>query len=406
MKYYSRSPEEWEEYDKEKNFVRDAQKRKMNMTKRYTYYLLAFLSVLSIFFIVFSNKIFRQNLSYAIESDGISINLMSDVSYTYPDLIDAKLYIQNNGKNTAKVNIKDFYFTVTETETNKTVFEKDYSSETNDIDVELERFQQRLIYKLSNEVKLDDLEPGTYRVRANFYMNGKNIDVYRDIKYVRDIKINMYSDQDFYLYGEVPKITLSLINYLPESVEKELSGVITVKQNDKEIYSQNFNFGKIKIVPDSGESYEIAVNKKLNAGDYYVFAEFNEMDFKIAAKLNVVDKIERNNDNISISSFFLPKNELNQNLYFDGYIKNNNKDNKAITVDKSGIIITYDEEEIYNYFMGDPVRYYLYGFSQTKVIDLEKLKTIKLDKIGKYKIEYYIYINEQELKEIYFTEVK
>ena len=386
MKYYSKSPKEWEKIDEEK---RRNKKDKYKTIKKYTVYLMIFIAIMALIFTFFGPKLSRFNLSYNIVIDGISFNLVTEDEFFYPDEITSEVNVQNTTNNNKKINIENFKYEILKSENNETIFNFDYQESVN---AELSPYQTRLLFDLEKEERIAELEAGKYIINTTFDFNEQKVNLSREFSYKQDFKLNFFAEDNFYLLDEKPVFLVSFKNNSKDMYNKEVFGKIIYSKNEKNIYEQTVNFGSIELQSLESSQFEIKSDRTFEKGTYTVMFDISSMDKKIITKLHVSEEIDNESKNIAINDFTLQSFELNQDLYYKAYLDNKVRDPQSLIMNSHGITIRYNEDEILNYQSEEPRRVFIAEFGSTEIFDLENIKEIELNKAGRYFITFFVEI--------------
>jgi len=386
MKYYSKSPKEWEKIDEEK---RRNKKDKYKTIKKYTVYLMIFIAIMALIFTFFGPKLSRFNLSYNIVIDGISFNLVTEDEFFYPDEITSEVNVQNTTNNNKKINIENFKYEILKSENNETIFNFDYQESVN---AELRPYQTRLLFDLEKEERIAELEAGKYIINTTFDFNEQKVNLSREFSYKQDFKLNFFAEDNFYLLDEKPVFLVSFKNNSKDMYNKEVFGKIIYSKNEKNIYEQTVNFGSIELQSLESSQFEIKSDRTFEKGTYTVMFDISSMDKKIITKLHVSEEIDNESQNIAINDFTLQSFELNQDLYYKAYLDNKVRDPQSLIMNSHGITIRYNEDEILNYQSEEPRRVFIAEFGSTEIFDLENIKEIELNKAGRYFITFFVEI--------------
>lgn len=386
MKYYSKSPKEWEKIDEEKKRKR---KDKYKTIKKYTTFLIILIAVLALIFTFFGSKLSRFNLSYNIVIDGVSFNLVTEDEFYYPDKITSEVNIQNTTNKKKEIKIDNFNYKIINADDNKTIYSFNYNESVN---ATINPYLTRLLFDLEKEKEISEIEAGKYMIVANFEFNGQKVNLSREFLYKQDFKLNFYSEENFYLKDENPNFKISLTNNSKDLYNKEIFGTLMYSKNDKTVYEQPVNFGSVELQPLESTTFDIKANKKFDSGTYTVMFDLKSLDKKIITNLNISNEINKTSENIAINDFTLQTFEKNQKLYYKAYLDNKVKKPQSIIMKSYGIKVQYNGEEIYNYKSTEPTRVYISEFGSTEIFDLEKIKEIDLDKVGRYFINFYVEI--------------
>ncbi|HQH33133.1 MAG TPA: hypothetical protein PLA84_06360, partial [Petrotogaceae bacterium] len=122
MKYFSKSPEEWNDYDQKKKAEKERNNRPYKRIKRYTNLLLIAIAITAILFMIFGNNI-GQRLPNLVSFSGINMNLLADEVYDFPKALSGvKITVTNISKASKKIIIDNFSFIIVNTATAETVY--------------------------------------------------------------------------------------------------------------------------------------------------------------------------------------------------------------------------------------------------------------------------------------------
>ncbi|MDK2945987.1 hypothetical protein [Geotoga petraea] len=384
MKYYSKSPKEWEEYDQEK---RENKKDRYKTIRKYTSYLIIFIAIMALIFTFFGPRLSRFNLSYNIVIDGISFNLVTEDQFLYPEKITSNVNVQNTTNNDKTIKIDNFYYEIIKSENNETIFDFEHNETVTTI---LSPYQTRLIFDLEKETEISELESGKYIINTSFEFNGQKVNLNRDFNYNQDFKLNFYSDRNFYLESETPKFVVTFQNNSKEMYNKEVFGKLIYSKDGENIYERQINFGSLELQPLESSQFEITSNRLFESGIYRVMFDIESMDKKIITTLNIANQINSNPENIAINDFTLQTFEQGQKLYYKAYLDNKVKNPQSLIMNSYGIRIQYNGEELYNYRNDESTRVYISEYGSTEIFDLENVKEIELNKKGRYFINFFV----------------
>ncbi|MGM0639828.1 MAG: hypothetical protein ACQESN_00185 [Thermotogota bacterium] len=386
MKYYSKSPKEWEKIDEEK---KRKKKDKYKTIKKYTIYLMIFIAILALIFTFFGPKLSRFNLSYNIVIDGISFNLVSEDEFFYPDKITSEVNMQNTTNRNKEVNIENFKYEILKSENKETIFNFNYQDAVN---AQLNPYQTRLIFDLEKEEDIAELEAGEYIINTSFDFNEQKVNLSREFNYKQDFKLNFFAEKDFYLINENPVFLVSFKNNSKDMYNKEVSGKLIYSKDEKNVYEQAVNFGSIELQPLESVQFDIKSDRTFEKGTYTVMFDISTMDKKIISNLHVAEEINNSTKNIVINDFTLQTFEIGQSFYYKAYLENDANSPQSLTMNSHGITIRYNEDEIFNYQSEEPRRIFISEFGSTEIFDLENIKEIDLDKAGRYFINFFVEI--------------
>jgi len=385
MQYYSKSPEEWQKYDEERKKEKEKKEQPKKRIIRWTFYIIIFLSVLILVLIFIGRNTSRFDLPYNVVIKGIHINLESQEEYYYPDNLDAKVTIQNTNSKDYHVNINNFSFLIVNQATSDVVFSYVFSEP---VETNIPPYKTILVFDLLREKEISNLDKGTYEIRVTFILNDENVNLVKTFKYDKGLVINVSTKNMFYLTNEFPSVNIKAVNRTNEVLNKEVFGTLTIKQKEKVIHSENFSFGASNLNPLSSVSLDYEINKNLDPGDYYVLFNFKSIEQTYVTTLNIVDQTDKNYNDISLLMYVVSAASRGDTLNFEGLLKNSDKGAKAFEISQVLFKLFYEGQLIYNYENNDLSRVYISGLGTAKIFDLSDIKTITLDRSGKYEIQF------------------
>ncbi|BBE31927.1 hypothetical protein OSSY52_20680 [Tepiditoga spiralis] len=398
MKYITKSPKEWEEYDKNKNNNNNNYKKMRKMTS----FIIIAISLMVILFTIFGDNFLPQRFDMKI-IDGFNFTLLTKDTYYYPEFLDIKVKMQNIKKQTNSFTLKNFTFIIINKDDGNVLYNFVYNKEVKN---KINTYVNQTIYDLTKEKKISNIKKGNYEIRVSFKLNEKDVVLTKEFYYSHDLKLNLYPYKDFFLSTENPKIGLEIFNQTNETEAKEIKGILKVIKKDKEIYKENINFGSISLNPMTNKVLNIELKTKLNEGTYTITFETPAFEKMLITILNITKKIDYTSSKLYLSNLSLPIIEKGQTLYYIAKLNNRNKENRGIEIKQMIIKVYYNDEIIYKYIKVNPVRVYLPSFGTKGIFDLEKTKKIKLDKAGTYNVEFIALINGKTFNKKQKIEVK
>lgn len=392
MQYFSKSPEEWQKYDEERKKEKERREQPKKRIIRWTFYIVIFLSILSMIFIVMGRRGSRFDLPYNVVIRGIHINLESKEEYYYPDNLDIKVTIQNTNNKDSHIKIDNFSFLIVNQESSEVVYSYVFPQP---VETDISPYKTILVFDLLREKEISNLDKGTYEVRMTFILNNENVNLVKTFKYNKGLIIDVSAKEMFYLTTEFPSVSILAVNRTNETFNKELFGTLTIKQKEKVIHSQKFSFGTLNLNPLSSIPLDFEINKKLDPGNYYVLFDFDSVGQTYVTTLNVVNQIDKNYNDISLLVYVVSAASRGDQLDFEGLLKNSNKEAKAFEISQVQFKLFYEGQLIYNYENNDLSRVYIPESGTAKVYDLSNVKTITLDRSGEYEIQFSVNIGDK-----------
>lgn len=392
MQYFSKSPEEWQKYDEERKKERERREQSKKRIIRWTFYIVIFLSMLVFIFIIMGRRGSRFDLPYNVVIKGIHINLESKEEYYYPDNLDIKVTIQNTNNNDSHVEIDNFSFLIVNQESSEVEYSYVFSQP---VEADISPYKTILVFDLLREKEISDLEKGTYEARVSFILNDESVNLVKTFEYNKGLIIDVSAKEMFYLTTEFPSISILAINGTNETFNKELFGTLTIKQKEKVIHSQKFSFGTLNLNPLSSIPLDFEINKNFDPGNYYLLFDFDSFEQTYVTTLNIVNQIDRNYNDISLLVYVISAASRGDQLYFEGLLRNSNEEPKAFEISQVIFRLFYEGQLIYNYENNDLSRVYITELGTAKVFDLSNVKTINLDRSGKYEIQFSVNIGDK-----------
>ncbi len=402
MQYFSRSPEEWQKYDEERKKEKEKREEPKKRIVRWTFYIVIFLSILSLIFIIMGRRSSRFDLPYNVVIKGIHINLESKEEYYYPDKLDIRVTMQNTNSNDSHIKIDNFSFLIVNKESSEVVYSYVFPQP---VETDISPYETILVFDLLREKEISNLDKGTYEARVTFILNNENVNLVKTFKYNKGLIIDVSAKEMFYLTTEFPSLSILAVNRTNEIFTKELFGTLTIQQKEKVIHSQKFSFGTLNLNPLSSIPLDFEINKNLDPGNYYVIFDFDSLDQTYVTTLNIVNQIDKNYNDISLLVYVVSVASRGDQLDFEGLLRNSNEEPKAFEISQIQFKLFYEGELIYNYESNDLSRVYIAGLGAAKVFDLANFKTITLDRAGKYEIQFSVKIGDKTFSKRHRFEV-
>jgi len=159
MKYFSKSPEEWNDYDQKKKNEKERNNLSHRRIKKYTNLLLIAIAVTAILFMIFGNNI-GQRLPNLVSFSGINMNLLAEEVYDFPKaLSDVKITVTNISKASKKISIDNFSFIIINTATAETVYNFVFPQK---IETEFSGISSKVLFNLEKEAEVSSIPNGEY----------------------------------------------------------------------------------------------------------------------------------------------------------------------------------------------------------------------------------------------------
>ena len=384
MKYFSKSPEEWNDYDQKKKNEKERNNLSHRRIKKYTNLLLIAIAVTAILFMIFGNNI-GQRLPNLVSFSGINMNLLAEDVYDFPKaLSDVKITVTNISKASKKISIDNFSFIIINTATAETVYNFVFPQK---IETEFSGISSKVLFNLEKEAEVSSIPNGEYEIRANMTINGKNIVLKKFFRYNHELIMNVYTQEEFYVQGEKPVVKFVLSNMTDSKVTKEFFGDISVKSSDKIILKKQITFGSLNLNPMEILELTYQIQEDIPFGQYMI--EFNSPSFEkvYTAGLIVAKEKEKDGSQLQLgvtNMSYYSKGEL---LFLQVSLENKIKNQRYLQVDQVFVQLKNDEKVIFEYNNDTPQRVFISPMVVKKIFDIADFKEIRLERIGNYEIK-------------------
>ena len=384
MKYFSKSREEWNDYDQKKKNEKERNNLSHRRIKKYTNLLLIAIAVTAILFMIFGNNI-GQRLPNLVSFSGINMNLLAEEVYDFPKaLSDVKITVTNISKASKKISIDNFSFIIINTATAETVYNFVFPQK---IETEFSGISSKVLFNLEKEAEVSSIPNGEYEIRANMTINGKNIVLKKFFRYNHELIMNVYTQEEFYVQGEKPVVKFVLSNMTDSKVTKEFFGDISVKSSDKIILKKQITFGSLNLNPMEILELTYQIQEDIPFGQYMI--EFNSPSFEkvYTAGLMVAKEKEKDGSQLQLgvtNMSYYSKGEL---LFLQVSLENKIKNQRYLQVDQVFIQLKNDEKVIFEYNNDTPQRVFISPMVVKKIFDINDFKEIRLERIGNYEIK-------------------
>lgn len=384
MKYFSKSPEEWNDYDQKKKNEKERNNLSHRRIKKYTNLLLIAIAVTAILFMIFGNNI-GQRLPNLVSFSGINMNLLAEEVYDFPKaLSDVKITVTNISKASKKISIDNFSFIIINTATAETVYNFVFPQK---IETEFSGISSKVLFNLEKEAEVSRIPNGDYEIRANMTINGKNIVLKKFFRYNHELIMNVYTQEEFYVQGEKPVVKFVLSNMTDSKVTKEFFGDISVKSSDKIILKKQITFGSLNLNPMEILELTYQIQEDIPFGQYMI--EFNSPSFEKVYTAGVMVAKEKEKDGSQLqlgvtNMSYYSKGEL---LFLQVSLENKIKNQRYLQVDQVFIQLKNDEKVIFEYNNDTPQRVFISPMVVKKIFDINDFKEIRLERIGNYEIK-------------------
>lgn len=400
MKYHSKTPEEWEKYDKEKE--RKDKIKAMHKRRRKTNNLIIiFISSFAIVLIMLSKYYFpRYKFSDFLLINGISFSLMSSTEYTYPDTLDININMYNTKNKIEPIEIDSFNFKIYKlTDSASEIF---YNFEyPRVIKYDLSPLENKKIFDLKNINPMSKIPNGKYVVETNFNYNGKAIDLKKDINYIHTIKYNIYLDRDFYSTTEYPRLFIEVKNYSENTKNINVMGKIKIYNQKRKIIKEiNVNLGYATLKSLEKKIYETNI-PPLNEGNYELYFVSEALNQAVYIPLPISNHIEKKLSKVTLSIdtyLFYPINELFRGAF---YINNSDfKKERYFEIEGYYIRLMNMENNtiVFNYENNEKNRIFINAGGKKIIHLVNDEPPIKLSIPGNYKLIFGVKANENTIE--------
>lgn len=202
MRYYSRSPEEWKRIDEEKERKRREQ---LALKRKRIAYLMIFTALLVLSFTLIPRLFPTREVPGVVGP--FQLILEAKDEYRPGEALDVKVRVFNREKRKEKMEMDNFVFRVTRGE--DVVYQFDYPQK---VEREFSSLEGALLFDLSREVSLVDLEGGEYKVTVSARLNGRRIALSKVVVVKEEWNLRVANFEDFYTPGEKASVSLYLEN--------------------------------------------------------------------------------------------------------------------------------------------------------------------------------------------------
>jgi len=392
MTYHSKSPKEWEERDKIKNI--EYKKTTLKRVSKVTGFLLIFVSLIALIFIFLGPRISRFDLSYSKLIDGLSFSLVCEDSFKYPDLVEFEILIQNTTNSIKSLKISNFSVKIFNLKDNEKIYEFIYNDS---VETELIGYQKIPLFDITREKEIRELESSDYQIQVKFNFFDEEIYLDKNFNYSHDLRINFYSENQFFLEDELPTFVFTVSNQSKNSFNKNISGEIIIKKDKKNYFTQSVNFGSVLINSMESKLLNIPLEEKLISGTYDVIFNIDSLEKTIITNINILKEKDEDFKDLFLTHFTVSLFEINSDLYYTSYLNNSKKINRGIEITNLIFRVKYENDEIiFNYEKNDPLRAYLPSEGNVEVFDIFKIKKVPLNRTGFYEIFFEINVNGQK----------
>ncbi|GAB6189561.1 hypothetical protein JCM30566_13010 [Marinitoga arctica] len=400
MKYHSKTPEEWEKYDKEKE-KKDIIKKMHKKRRRTNNLIIIMISSFAIVIIMLSKYYFpRYKFSEFLLVNGISFSLMSNSEYTYPDNLDINVNMYNTKNKVESIKIDSFKFNMYKITDNssKTFYTFEYPEI---INYDLIPLENKKIFDLKNINPMSKIPNGKYIIETNFNYNGKKIKLKKEINYIHTIKYNIYLNKDFYLDNEYPKLYIEVKNYSENTKNINVMGKIEIYTQKRKLVKEiKVNLGYATLKSLEKEIYEVNIPplKKGNYELYFVSESLNQAVYILLPISNIIEK-KLSKVTLSIDTYlFYPINELFRGVF---YINNNDfKKERYIQIEGYYIRLLNMENNtiIFNYENNDKRRIFINAGGKKLIHIISDEPPIQLSIPGNYQLIFGVKSNENTIE--------
>lgn len=392
MQYFSKSPEEWEEYDEKKRKQKEKKYGTRKKITKWTSYIIILLSIATLIFIFFGPRFSRFDLPYNVVVKGINLNLQAEEEYNYPDNVDVKITMQNTNNTSTNITLEDFSFLILNTDTSEIVYSFAF---TESIKTTIQAYQTILVFDLLREKELKGLKNGNYEIRSSFILNNENINLRKSFKYNQDLVLNIYPKEMFFLSNEFPVFDILVSNRTDSLISKELNGRYTVKTRDKEVFISEFSFGTLSLNPLESFTYDITINNIFTSDVYSVLFEFDSLSKSYLLTLPIFERIDESSENLSLIVYSTSNSDRGGPLYFEAHLKNDQRKHRGVLISSINFKLFFENNLIFNYENTDKFRVYLSELGTTKIFNINDIKNIMLDIAGNYEAQFSVKIGNK-----------
>jgi len=400
MKYHSKTPEEWEKYDKEKE-KKDKIKAMHKRRRRTNNLIIIFISSFAIVLIMLSKYYFpRYKFSDFLLINGISFSLMSSTEYTYPDILDININMYNTKSKIEPIEIDSFNFKIYKLtdSASETFYNFEYPKV---INYDLSPLENKKIFDLKNINPMSKIPNGKYVVETTFNYNGKAINLKKEINYIHTIKYNIYLDREFYSTTEHPRLFIEVKNYSENTKNINVMGKIKIYNQKRKIIKEiNVNLGYATLKSLETKIYETSI-PPLKEGNYELYFVSEALNQAVYIPLPISNHIEKKLSKVTLSIdtyLFYPINELFRGAF---YINNSDfKKERYFEIEGYYIRLMNMENNtiVFNYENNEKNRIFINAGGKKIIHLVNDDPPIKLSIPGNYKLIFGIKANENTIE--------
>ncbi len=349
--YHSRSPEEWEKIDEEKE-KRKTPSRMPKKGKLLLFFNVALVVVIVLVYFVTQKQ--RNIVSQSLKTVG-NFQLYiktSKTDFLCGEPLDFKVYAINTSNKKEDFSIYSFDVRVgSEASPDAYTFHFDRT-----IKSSLQGKRSVLIYDLKREVNLSNLKAGVYTIDVLMNFNGRAVHLTKQIKYLSKIQALLISGQDFFVTNQRGTFNLYVKNNTPKPLDLKTQSVYFELLNERTkdvLYRRNFEVPSEVLLAPAEEKriYEFNMHPINSPGEYKLIAHVvgNKSLNATSTFLVILSSKVGNMDELKLNSdipMAVPKNEP---VGFSLWLLNTSLKKKFVTVRSITIQIKRKTGELYRF---------------------------------------------------------
>ncbi len=398
--YHSRSPEEWERIDREKEGLRSTSR----MPRRGKFIL--FFNVVLIAFIVFAyiaTQKERNVMSQSLKTIGdFQIYISSEKNdFLCGEPLEFKVYVTNISSKKKDFSIYSFNVKISSAASSDVYsFHFDRT-----IHSSIEGKRSVLVYDLKREVNLAYLKAGTYTVDVLINFNGKAVNLIKKFKYLSKIRASLVSGQDFFKVGEGGKFSVYVKNNTPKGVNLSFTGARfkiinedTGKIPYKRYFAQPVN---VFLAPAQGESlYTFNMPPLKEPGKYTMQAELIGSTSLVATSSFLVVDAKKVSSPIELklNSDIPMVVSQNEPVNFSLWLLNTSLAKKFVTINSITIRVEKGNVELYRFSDRTSHNVVIPSGGTRLLVSSQSWKAITLPSSGVYLFDAIVKIGDKYLE--------
>jgi len=391
MKYFSKSPEEWQKRDEEKE--REFRNRKNRIRRRANFILVVNFAI--VFFLIFFTKAFFSNKSEGVIGP-FQLVIETKESYLPNDSLDVRVKVFNREKKKENLVLEDFVFSIKRE--NDTVYEFHFPQR---VEKEVEAFGSVLVFDLLREEELSNLSGGNYTITVSVKLNGQRVVISKVVSVIEKWQIEVENLKDFYFPYENVYFSVYLENISSKSrkIRVESIGLIVLKGNEA-VFERDIPIEKDFVINLMmvEQIHEVNFSAPKESGDYIIELKLKTESGLIEKSMPLFVTQEYQKDLKGLSLVIEGRKFVASGERYDFSVKllNEEKKRKYIVLKNIMIVLTH-KEPVFSYAYSEEYRMTIEGYSSREIFKTTSYDIIKLEDPGTYKLIVVIESEEDRL---------